>query len=83
MKIGLIGSGISGLVSALALQEKHDVTLFEKNSRLGGHSNTVTIEQDDSNFNVETGFIVLNDKNYPTFTRLLKYLDIVCITLLN
>ena len=76
MKIGIIGSGISGLVSALALQEKHDVTLFEKNSRLGGHSNTVTIEQDKSKFNVETGFIVLNDKNYPIFTRLLKYLDI-------
>ena len=76
MKIGIIGSGISGLVSALALQEKHDVTLFEKNSRLGGHSNTVIIEQDKSKFNVETGFIVLNDKNYPIFTKLLKHLDI-------
>ena len=43
---------------------------------MGGHSNTVTIEQDKSKFNVETGFIVLNDKNYPIFTKLLKHLDI-------
>ena len=76
MKIAIVGSRISGLAAALALQEKHEVTVFEKNSRLGGHSNTVTIEQDNSEFNVETGFIVLNDKNYPIFSRLLKYLDI-------
>ena len=42
MKIGVIGSGVSGLVSALTLQEKFEVSLFEKNSKLGGHSNTVT-----------------------------------------
>ena len=40
MKIGVIGSGVSGLVSALTLQEKFEVSLFEKNSKLGGHSNT-------------------------------------------
>ena len=76
MKIAIVGSGISGLATALALQEKHEVSLFEKNNRLGGHSNTVSIEQDDSKYNVETGFIVLNDKNYPIFSKLLKYLDI-------
>ena len=76
MKIGVIGSGISGLVSALTLQEKFEVSLFEKNSKLGGHSNTVTIEQDNNKYSVETGFIVLNDKNYPIFTSLLKHLNI-------
>ena len=68
MKIGVIGSGVSGLVSALTLQEKFEVSLFEKNSKLGGHSNTVTIEQENKKYSVETGFIVLNDKNYPIFT---------------
>ena len=76
MKIGVIGSGVSGLVSALTLQEKFEVSLFEKNSKLGGHSNTVTIEQEDKKYSVETGFIVLNDKNYPIFTSLLKHLNI-------
>ena len=76
MKIGVIGSGISGLVSALTLQEKFEVSLFEKNSKLGGHSNTVTIEQNNNKYSVETGFIVLNDKNYPIFTSLLKHLNI-------
>ena len=76
MKIGVIGSGISGLVSALTLQEKFEVSIFEKNSKLGGHSNTVTIEQENKKYSVETGFIVLNDKNYPIFTSLLKHLNI-------
>ena len=76
MKIGVIGSGVSGLVSALTLQEKFEVSLFEKNSKLGGHSNTVTIEQENKKYSVETGFIVLNDKNYPIFTSLLKHLNI-------
>ena len=76
MKIGVIGSGVSGLVSALTLQEKFEVSLFEKNSKLGGHSNTVTIEQENNKYSVETGFIVLNDKNYPLFTSLLKHLNI-------
>ncbi len=76
MKIGVIGSGVAGLVSALTLQEKFEVSLFEKNSKLGGHSNTVTIEQESKKYSVETGFIVLNDKNYPIFTSLLKHLNI-------
>ena len=76
MKIGVIGSGVSGLVSALTLQERFEVSLFEKNSKLGGHSNTVTIEQENNKYSVETGFIVLNDKNYPLFTSLLRHLNI-------
>ena len=76
MKVGVIGSGVSGLVSALTLQEKFEVSLFEKNSKLGGHSNTVTVEQENNKYSVETGFIVLNDKNYPIFTSLLKHLNI-------
>ena len=76
MKIGVVGSGISGLVTAWALQTKHEVTLFEKNSNLGGHSNTVDLEIASTHYPVETGFIVLNDKNYPLFTSLLKHLNV-------
>ena len=76
MKIGVVGSGISGLVTAWALQTKHEVTLFEKNGNLGGHSNTVDIEIGSNHYPVETGFIVLNDKNYPLFTSLLKHLNV-------
>ena len=76
MKIGVIGSGISGLVTAWALQTEHEVTLFEKNRNLGGHSNTVAIKIGSDNYPVETGFVVLNDKNYPLLTSLLKYLNV-------
>ena len=76
MKIGIIGSGVSGLSAALFLQSKHDVTLYEKNDYLGGHANTIKININDKNYDVETGFIVLNDHNYPNFIELLKYLNI-------
>ncbi len=76
MKIGVIGSGISGLSAALFLQSKHEVTLYEKNDYLGGHANTINVNIKDKNYNVETGFIVLNDHNYPNFIELLKYLNI-------
>ena len=76
MKIGVIGSGISGLSAALFLQSKHEVTLYEKNDYLGGHANTINVNIKDKTYNVETGFIVLNDHNYPNFIELLKYLNI-------
>ena len=70
MKIAVVGSGISGLGAALALSEKHEVFLFEKNSYFGGHSNTVKIELKDESIYVDTGFIVFNEKNYPNLVRL-------------
>ena len=56
MKIAVVGSGISGLGSSLALSEKHEVFLFEKNSHFGGHSNTVRIELKEETICVDTGF---------------------------
>ena len=76
MKIAVIGSGVSGLTASLILQSKHKVTLYEKNSTLGGHANTVNLSIDNVSHKVETGFIVLNDHNYPNFIKLLKYLNI-------
>lgn len=78
-KIAVIGSGISGLGSALILSENHEVYLFEKENKFGGHSNTITINKEDKQFKVDTGFIVYNDNNYPCFSRLLSHLKIKTI----
>lgn len=65
MKIAVIGAGISGITAAYLLARKHEVTLFEKNERLGGHTNTVDVENETGEkIPVDTGFIVLNDCNY-------------------
>lgn len=75
-KIAVIGSGISGLTVAHLLAPKHDVTLFEKNARLGGHTHTVDVEVSSGNYAVDTGFIVFNDRNYPNFQKLIHKLGI-------
>ncbi len=76
-KIGIIGAGIAGLGAAWALHPSHHVTVFEKESRLGGHSNTVDVPLDDgSSLPVDTGFIVYNERNYPNLTRLFNHLDV-------
>ncbi|WP_202526357.1 NAD(P)/FAD-dependent oxidoreductase [Sneathiella litorea] len=71
-KIAVIGSGISGLSAAWLLSQNHDVTLFEKDDRLGGHSNTVEV---DGQF-IDTGFIVYNQLNYPNLVAFFEHLDI-------
>ena len=79
MKIAVVGSGISGLGAALALSEKYEVSLFEKNNYFGGHSNTVKIELEKEDISVDTGFIVFNEKTYPhliTFFNELKNLNL-------
>ncbi len=76
MKIAIIGSGISGLTCGYLLHPQHDITLFEANDYIGGHTHTVDIESDNRNWAVDTGFIVFNDRTYPLFLRLLKRLNI-------
>ena len=75
-KIAVIGAGISGLGAAWALRNVHDVTVFEKRDRLGGHANTVTIDYDGKQIDVDTGFIVYNTLNYPNFTPFLDALNV-------
>ena len=72
-KIAIIGSGISGLSSAYYLKDKYDITIFEKDDRLGGHSRTIKIND---NIDVDTGFIVLNDRTYPCLEKLFSELKI-------
>lgn len=76
MKIAIIGSGISGLVAAYHLQRDHAITVFEANDYIGGHTHTVSIQLNGRNFEVDTGFIVFNDRTYPNFIGLLEELGI-------
>lgn len=76
MKIAIIGTGITGLSAAWALKDRHDVTVFEKEARLGGHSNTVTVDYDGKTLDVDTGFIVYNALNYPNLIALFDALNV-------
>lgn len=74
--IAIIGSGISGLTAAYLLSKKHQVTVYEKNDRIGGHTATVDIDMADKTYAIDTGFIVFNDKTYPNFLALLAEISI-------
>ena len=76
MKIAIIGSGISGLTASYLLNKKHNITLFEKNDYLGGHTHTHDINIGEKNFSVDSGFIVYNEKTYPNFIKLLDILNV-------
>lgn len=76
MKIAIIGSGISGLVTAYRLSRQHDVTVFEANSYVGGHTNTIQVDSEGEKLAVDTGFIVFNDRTYPNFVKLLDELNV-------
>jgi len=76
MRIAIIGSGISGLAAGWYLSRKHEVSLFEKDTRLGGHTNTVMVENGGDPIPVDTGFIVHNDRTYPNLVRLLSELGV-------
>ena len=76
MRIAVIGAGVSGLVAAHRLHRDHDVTIYEANDYVGGHSNTVRVDLADETHWVDTGFIVLNDRNYPSFEALLGELGV-------
>ncbi len=76
MKIAIIGSGISGLTAAYHLSESHDITVFEANDYIGGHTHTHLIEKQNFQYFVDTGFIVFNKKTYPHFVNLLEKLQV-------
>ena len=77
MRIGIVGSGIAGLSAAWLLNHRHEITLFEKDRRLGGHSNTVRATVQGEPVDVDTGFIVYNERNYPELTAFLDHLKVV------
>lgn len=76
MKIAIIGSGISGLTAAWLLNQSHEITVFEANDYIGGHTHTIDVDLDGEQLAIDTGFIVYNDWTYPNFIELLKRLDV-------
>ncbi len=80
MKIAIVGSGISGLAAAHALQGRAELTLFEAADYFGGHTHTVDVTlptaRGDSTWGVDTGFLVFNERTYPHLIRLFEELDI-------
>ncbi len=76
MRVGVVGSGISGMVAASLLHRDHEVTLFEAQDRIGGHTNTVDVQVDGRRFAIDTGFIVHNPRTYPNLIRIFADLGI-------
>src|SRR5665213_1627164 len=76
MRIAIVGTGVSGLVSAHLLSRRHDVTLFEAHDRPGGHAHTVSVDLPDGTVEVDTGFLVYNERNYPGLVQLFADLGV-------
>lgn len=71
MKIAIVGTGIAGNVAAYKLRDAHDITVFEAESYIGGHTNTLDVYESGRRISIDTGFIVFNDQTYPNFITLL------------
>ena len=65
MKIAIIGTGISGLTAAYLLNKNHNITVFEKNDYIGGHTHTHDISVNNIDYAIDTGFICYNENTYP------------------
>src|SRR5688572_9484801 len=74
--VAVIGAGVSCLGAAYLLQRTHHVTLFEADERIGGHAHTHDVEVGGTTVPVDSGFIVLNDRTYPTLRRLFDELGV-------
>jgi len=75
-RVAIVGSGIAGLTAAYRLQSDVDVTVFEQNDWIGGHTHTVDVTLDGQTYAVDTGFIVFNEWTYPRFLNLLSELNL-------
>ena len=75
-RVAVVGGGISGLVAAYMLSDRAEVVLYEAAPRLGGHAHTVDAAFGGKTLAVDTAVVVINDRTYPLFLRLLKHLEI-------
>ena len=76
MRIAIIGTGVSGLTAAHLLNPHHDVKVYEAANYIGGHVNTIDVEERKQSLSIDTGFIVFNDWTYPNFENLIDKLDV-------
>ena len=76
MRLAVIGTGIAGNAAAWLLSQRYPITVYERELRPGGHSHTVKIEYDGEEIDVDIGFIVFNEPNYPELTALFRHLDV-------
>ncbi len=76
MRIAIVGAGVSGLVAAHLLHGRHEIVVYEAGGYAGGHTNTIRVDTEYETHHIDTGFIVMNDRNYPLFTRLLDRLGV-------
>lgn len=74
-KLAIIGTGIAGMGCAHLLQKKYDITLFEQNDYIGGHTNTIAVKENDSPVYMDTGFMVFNFQTYPNLCNLFKEIN--------
>lgn len=75
-KIAIIGTGIAGMGCGHFLHRKHDITLYEQGSHIGGHTHTVTVDEEGRHVPIDVGFIVYNEHTYPNLTRLFRELQV-------
>jgi uncharacterized protein len=74
-RLGIIGTGISGMGCAHLLHQKYKLSIFEQNDYVGGHTNTITVEENGTSVFMDTGFMVFNFETYPNLCRLFKEID--------
>lgn len=75
-KLAVIGTGIAGMSAAYFMQEEYEVTVFEKNNYVGGHTNTIDVNDGDKNCPMDTGFMVFNETTYPNLVKLFERLEV-------
>ncbi len=75
-RLAVVGTGMAGMSAAYFLQNDYDITVFEKNTYVGGHTNTVYVNEDGNSLPIDTGFMVFNEITYPLMCRLFKKLSV-------
>ena len=74
--LAIIGTGIAGMGAGYFLREGFDITFYERNNYAGGHTNTLTIDEDGQPVYIDSAFMVYNEPTYPLLTRLFKELEV-------
>src|ERR1700759_250868 len=73
--LAIIGTGMAGMGCEHLLQREFDLTIFEQNNYVGGHTNTVSVNEDGKTIYIDTGFMVFNFETYPNLCQLFKEIN--------